>query len=142
MSETYKGACFCGAVEFEVSGAPVVMGYCHCGDCAAWAAAPITSFGLWTPDSVRITKGEENIGIFNKTENVFRKFCKSCGGHIISEFPNLKFVEVYPTVVPGLAHEPTLHINYSSKTVSVRDGLPKFKDLPSDFGGSGETLPD
>jgi hypothetical protein len=26
--------------------------------------------------------------------------------------------------------------------VSVRDGLPKFKDLPSELGGSGESLAD
>ncbi len=142
MGNTYKGSCFCGAVEFEVAGAPAVMAYCHCGDCAAWAAAPVNSFGLWPPDSVRITKGEDNIGTFNKTENAYRKFCKTCGGHIISELPGLNFVEVYPNVVPGLVHEPTLHVHYASKTVSINDGLPKFKDLPAEFGGSGETLPD
>jgi len=26
------------------------------------------------------------------------------------------------------------------RSVSVKDGLPKFKDLPSQFGGTGETL--
>lgn len=45
-------------------------------------------------------------------------------------------------MVPGLPYEPALHVNYGSKTVSVKDGLQKFKDLPADFGGSGETLPD
>jgi hypothetical protein len=24
----------------------------------------------------------------------------------------------------------------------MRDGLPKFKDFPAEFGGSGETIPD
>jgi hypothetical protein len=24
----------------------------------------------------------------------------------------------------------------------VRDGLPKFKDFPKEFGGSGDTLPE
>lgn len=142
MSETYKGACFCGAVEFEVTGAPAAMGYCHCEDCAAWAAGPINAFSLWPPDSVRITKGEETIGAFSKTEDSNRKFCKTCGGHIFTEHPNMKLVDVYPNVVPGLTHKPTLHVNYASKTVSVKDGLPKFKDLPTEFGGSGETLPE
>ncbi len=142
MSDTYKGACFCGAVEFEVAGAPVVMGYCHCGDCAAWSAAPVTSFGLWAPDGVRITKGEGNVGTFNRTENANRKFCKTCGGHVVTEFPGQSLVEVYPGVVPGLVHEPTVHVHYASKTVSINDGLPKFKDLPTEFGGSGEMLPD
>ncbi len=142
MSETFKGSCFCGEVEFEVTGEPAAMGYCHCVDCAAWAAAPINSFSLWAPDSVRITKGEDNIGTFNKTENSFRKFCKTCGGHVMSDHPGMKLVDVYANVVPGFTHEPTLHVFYASKTVSVKDGLPKFKDMPTEFGGSGETLPE
>ena len=36
MSDSYKGACFCGAVEIEVSGAPAAQGYCHCSDCRSW----------------------------------------------------------------------------------------------------------
>ena len=142
MSETFKGSCFCGEVEFQVTGEPAAMGYCHCVDCAAWAAAPINSFSLWAPDSVRITKGEDNIGTFNKTENSFRKFCKTCGGHVMSDHPGMKLVDVYANVVPGFTHEPMLHVFYASKTVSVKDGLPKFKDMPTEFGGSGETLPE
>ena len=142
MSDTVKGSCFCGEVEFEVTGAPAAMGYCHCVDCAAWAAAPINSFNLWAPDNVRITKGAANIGTFNKTENAYRKFCKICGGHLMAEHPGMKLVDVYASVIPGFTHEPALHVFYGQKTISVKDGLPKFKDMPSDFGGSGETLPE
>ncbi len=142
MSETFKGSCFCGEVEFEVTGAPAAMGYCHCVDCAAWAAAPINAFNLWAPDNVRITKGAANIGTFNKTENSYRKFCKICGGHLMSDHPGMKLVDVYASVIPGFTHQPALHVFYGQKTVSVKDGLPKFKDMPSDFGGSGETLPE
>lgn len=142
MTEPHRGSCFCSAVEFEVSGAPVVMGYCHCTDCATWAAAPVSSFGLWPWGSVQITKGVENIGAFNKTEKARRKFCRTCGGHVITEFPALKLVEVYPNIVPGLPHNPTMHVHYAAKTVSIKDGLPKFRDLPANFGGSGELLPE
>ena len=41
MSDSHTGKCFCGAVEFEVSGEPAAMGYCHCVDCTTWAASPI-----------------------------------------------------------------------------------------------------
>ncbi len=142
MSDTYKGSCFCGEVEFEVTGAPAVMGYCHCVDCASWAAAPINSFSLWPPASVRVTKGEANIGTFNKTESSYRKFCKTCGGHLMTDHPGMSLVDVYPNVVPDFTHEPTVHVFYANKTISVKDGLPKFKDMPAEFGGSGETLSD
>ena len=28
------------------------------------------------------------------------------------------------------------------RAVSVKDGLPKFKDFPKDFGGSGDVVPE
>lgn len=139
---TYKASCFCGAVELEVTGKPAFAGYCHCRDCQAWSAAPINAFSLWKSDSVRITRGEAEIGTFHKTENSYRKFCKVCGGHLMTDHPRMRLVDVYANLLQGFTHEPALHANYASKTVSVRDGLPKFQDLPAELGGSGETLPD
>ena len=139
---SYKAGCFCGAVEVEVTGKPVFAGYCHCKDCQAWSAAPINAFSLWKSDSVRITKGESEIGTFSKTEHSDRKFCKRCGGHVMTAHPRMRLIDVYANLLRGYTHEPTLHANYASKMVSVKDGLPKYADLPADLGGSGETLPD
>ena len=96
--------------------------------------SPVNAFSLWPPDGVRITKGEENVATFNKTETAFRKFCKICGGHVMSDHPGMGLVDIYATIIPDLAHEPTLHVYYDNKTISMTDGLPKFKDLPADFG--------
>jgi len=142
MGDTYKGNCFCGDVEFQVTGTPAIMGYCHCEDCQSWLAAPINAFSFWAPDSVRITKGESRVGTFNKTESAYRKFCKTCGGHLMTGHPGMKLVDVYASLLQGFMHQPTVHVNYGNKMVSVKDGLPKFKDLPADFGGSGEMLPE
>lgn len=142
MSDTYKGRCFCGAVEFEVTGKPILMGYCHCKDCTGWLGAPIHAFSLWPRDAVHVTKGESNVGTYNKTENSYRKFCRTCGGSVMTDHPGMGFTDVSPSVVPGLKHEPAAHVFYASKTISMKDGLPKFKDLPKDSGGSGEMLAD
>jgi predicted GNAT family acetyltransferase len=139
---TYKAGCFCGAVEVEVTGTPVFAGYCHCHDCQAWSAAPINAFSLWKSDSVRITRGEAEIGTFHKTENSYRKFCKICGGHVMTDHPRMRLIDVYANLLQGYTHQPTLHANYGSKMVSVKDGLPKYRDLPAELGGSGETLAD
>ena len=138
----YRASCFCGAVDLEVTGKPAFSGYCHCRDCQAWSAAPINAFSLWKTDSVRITKGESEIGAFHKTENSYRKFCKVCGGHLMTEHPRMRLIDVYANLLQGFTHEPTLHANYESKMISVKDGLPKFRDLPAELGGSGETLAD
>lgn len=36
--------------------------------------------------------------------------------------------------------EPQLHIFYGERVMNVADDLPKFKDLPEPFGGTGELL--
>jgi len=142
MSNTYKGGCFCGEVAFEVSGAPVAEGYCHCNDCRNWAAAPFIAFSLWAPDAVRITKGEASVGSYSKTERSERKFCTSCGGHLMNAHPGMKMVDVYPSQMEGFEPAPTLHVGYGEKVMSVVDGLPKFADVPAEFGGSGDLLPE
>ena len=40
----------------------------------------------------------------------------------------------------GFTFNPTAHINYESAMLRVPDGLPKYRDFPADFGGSGEMM--
>jgi hypothetical protein len=137
---TYKGRCFCGAVQLEVTGEPVGMGYCHCGDCRSWAAAPVNAFTLWKPESVRITKGDDKVGVFHKTERSYRKFCTICGGHLMTEHPHWKLVDVYAAVIPDFPHKAGVHVHYQESVLPIHDGVVKMKDLPADMGGSGTTL--
>ena len=111
------------------------MIYCHCKDCQAWSAGPINSASLWNPDLLEVTKGQEYIETFNKTEHSYRKFCKKCGGHLMNEHPGLKLIDIYAVILNSFSYKPTIHIHYESKTVSVKDGLPKFKDMPEELGG-------
>ena len=140
--KSYRGACFCGAVEIRVSGEPVGMGYCHCASCRSWSAGPVNAFTLWKPGSVRVTRGAEQIGTYHKTEKSHRKWCKACGGHLFSEHPAWGITDVYAATIPELPFKPGIHVNYQETVLRVRDGLPKMKDMPKEMGGSGETLPE
>ena len=144
MSEdqVYEGSCFCGTVKFTVRGEPAGMGYCHCADCRHWSAGPVNGFSLWNPEALEVTQGEEAIATYNKTENSYRKWCTNCGGHLFTEHPGMGLVDVYAAVIPDLCFEPQLHVFYSEKVLSVKDGLPKLKDMPAEMGGSGELLPE
>jgi hypothetical protein len=142
MSDTYSGKCFCGAVELEATGAPVGMGYCHCESCRSWSAGPVNAFTLWSPDAVRITKGSEHVGHFQKTENTDRQFCTKCGGHLLSHHPKLGLTDVFAATLPELPFVPGVHVNYAETVLPMRDGLPKLKDFPSELGGSGLTVPE
>jgi hypothetical protein len=139
---THRGNCFCGAVEIQVEGAPEAMGYCHCSSCRSWAAAPVNAFTLWKPQCVRVTKGAEFIGKFMKTEASLRRYCKRCGGHLMTDHPQLGLVDVYAATIPTLRFKPAVHVNYSETVLPMKDGLPKLRDFPAEMGGSGDVVPE
>ena len=140
--KTYAGSCFCGTVEITVTGSSELMGLCHCTSCRSWAAAPINAFSLWRPEQVIVAKGEGDLGVFNKTDRSYRQFCRTCGGHLMTRHPTFNFVDVYPAVLRELPFDGKLHVFYGERMLSMRDGLPKFRDLPRELGGSGETIPE
>ncbi len=134
------GKCFCGAVEMEVSGSPEAMGYCHCRSCRSWSGGPVNAFSLWKPEAVRITAGSEHVGMFAKTAMSERRSCRRCGGHLTTNHPTLGLVDVFAATIPTLRFAPAIHVNYAEAVLPMRDGLPKLKDFPSEFGGSGAVM--
>jgi hypothetical protein len=138
--KTYQGSCFCGAVQLSVSGEPVAMGYCHCESCRHWSAGPVNAFTLWKPEAVKVTRGAENIGTYNKTTNSYRKWCKTCGSHVFTEHPGMGVTDVYAAVIPDFAYKPGVHVNYQETVLHIPDGLPKLKDFPKEMGGSGVAM--
>src|ERR1700757_4331579 len=101
-----------------------MMGYCHCSSCRSWSGGPINAFSLWKPEAVRITSGAEHVATFQKTEVSQRQYCAKCGGDLMSKF------------TPGV------HVNDAQTVLPMRDGIPKLRDFPKEFGGSGEVVPD
>ena len=142
MTDTHKGGCFCGAVEIEAQGSPEAMGYCHCGSCRSYAGAPVAAFTLWKAGDVRVTKGEDRLGSFNKTGFSARRYCTGCGGHVLVEHPTLGMTDVHAATLPGLAFVPAVHLHYQETVLPMKDGLPKLRDFPAEIGGSGETMPE
>ena len=142
MTDKHTGSCFCGAVEIEVSGVPEAMGYCHCGSCRSWSAGPVNAFTLWKPASVRVTKGAEFVGHFQKTETSDRQFCNQCGGHLMTGHPTLGLTDVYAATIPDLDSVPAVHVNYAETVLRMKDGLPKLRDFPAELGGSGQAMPE
>lgn len=139
---TRKSTCFCGAVELELSGEPQVQAYCHCSSCRGWLGAPIHAATLWPTPSVKVVKGADKLRTFKKTEASHRQFCTSCGGPVLIGHPAIGMTDIPAGTIQGLAYKPALHVHYGEKVLQVKDGLPKFKDFPKDFGGSGDMLPE
>ena len=142
MATSHKGECFCGAVKLEVSGEPEAMGYCHCRSCSSWSGGPVNAFSLWKPENVKVTAGAENIASFKKTELSHRQYCGKCGGHLMTNHPPLGMVDVFAATLPTLKFAAAVHVNYSETVLPMKDGLPKLRDFPKEFGGSGEVVPE
>jgi hypothetical protein len=129
-------------VEIEVTGAPAAMGYCHCGSCRSWSAGPVNAFTLWNPGQVKVKKGAESLARFQKTATSDRQYCSRCGGHVMTDHPGLGLTDVYAATIPSLDFQPGVHVNYAESVLRMTDGLPKLKDFPKEFGGSGEMMPE
>ena len=99
-----------------------------------------TQTPVWPATGVKITKGADNLGLYKKTESSHRKFCKTCGAAVLVDHPGMGMVDVPAGSVAGLSYKPAVHVHYGEKVMAVKDGLPKFKDFPKEFGGSGEML--
>lgn len=139
---SYQGSCFCGAVKFTVTGQPEAMGYCHCESCRHWSAAPVNAFTLWKPEAVSVTQGAENIATYNKTPGSSRKWCRQCGGHLMTDHPAMGLTDVYAVLIPEFKYRPALHVHYQESVLPIADGTPKMKDIPAEMGGSGLSLPE
>ena len=140
MHDSHPGTCFCGAVEIRVTGQPNAMGYCHCRSCRSWSAGPVNAFTLWPPEAVEVVRGAEHVQRFVKTDMSHRMYCGKCGGHLMTEHPPLQMTDVYAATIPTLPFVPQVHVNYAETVLRMRDGLPKLRDFPAEFGGTGQTV--
>ena len=85
-----NGSCLCGAIAYEVSGAPEGMAVCHCGQCRKqsghlWASAHV-------PDADLSIRGD--VRWFQSSENAQRGFCPTCGSFLFwkdSRDPHISF---------------------------------------------------
>ena len=146
----------CGAVRFEYKysdeSKPVFSAYCHCSSCRKLGSCSMQHVIGVPAGSFAITKGQDVLKDFSPTDSkMYRKFCGDCGAGICQAPKGAPFVGTYPSTydVVGKFPEgnrmpaellPTCHINMENAVIGdvvKGDDLPKFKDFPPTFGGSG-----
>lgn len=133
----YRAVCFCESVELEVSGTPLFMGFCHCNSCRSWLGAPVHAATLWRPEDVTIRSGQELLATYKKTERSHRQHCTACGGHVMNAHPSQGMIDVLAPILRDFPFEPAMHVHYGERILAIRDGLPKYRDMPEEFGGTG-----
>jgi hypothetical protein len=75
-----EGGCLCGAVRYQVIGAPLSSIICHCRSCRRASAAPSVAWLTFDAAKLEILSGE--LRNFRSSPGVTRTFCAVCGSPI------------------------------------------------------------
>lgn len=135
-----SGSCLCGAVAYEVTGAPDWSHHCHCSRCRKITGSACAS-NLFVPgDALRYSRGEQHVRVYRppEAERFAHAFCERCGstlpwrnearGRVVVPMGSLDGD-------PGL--RPLAHIFVGSKApwVTISDSLPRH---PTALGSGSE----
>jgi hypothetical protein len=128
-----RGSCLCGAVSYELTGAPVWAHNCHCQRCRKIRGSAFAS-NLFVPlDAIRYTRGEDLLESFKlpEAERFTHVFCKACGSSL--PFLNTdRGVVVVPmgSLDDDPEHPPQAHIFVDSKApwFTITDSLPQYSE--------------
>ena len=129
--------CPCGEVELELSGDPSAMFYCHCDDCQEVHGAAYVPEALYRAVAVKLVRGRT---ISWKRQRTPRITCASCGTRMYADLPDFGLCGVTGSLLPKGQFTPAFHIYCRFALAPVMDRIPHYKDLPTRFGGSGETM--
>lgn len=134
---SFRGSCFCKAVQYYVTDEPRVICYCHCSICRKISGSIVSPWITVLSSQLHITSGQESLTSFSSTPQFYRQFCNTCGTHLFFHpvqqsccNSNYELDISYGTIEESdqLKYQPTLHIWYNSKSsVEYDHNLPKHE---------------
>ena len=127
MTETLKGSCLCGGVEYELAD-PQAMGYCHCSRCQRWTGSSLAGVVV-AKDDFTFTKGGDLVKTY-ESELAPRNFCSNCGSSIFDDLGEVYFVAA--GLMQDLELEPSFHqqVAYKASWHQIGDNAPQFDEMP------------
>lgn len=132
-----KGGCYCGAIQYEVTGEPVNRTICHCDMCRGTTGAPCVAWFTVPRSQFRLTGAAPTR--YRSSAHATRSFCAVCGTQICFADDNYPAeIDVStctlqdPTAVP-----PASHIFTASQVpwLHCSDDLPRYRGSRSEAGG-------
>jgi hypothetical protein len=134
MTQTTHGACLCGAVRFEISGAFESFFLCHCARCRKDSGSAHAANLFSSTARIAWLSGQESIRTFRLSDTRHeRSFCATCG----SALPSVQFDGALLVVPAGsldspVALRPNAHICCASRADwdDRLDEVPKLDGLP------------
>lgn len=135
----FLGGCLCGAVRYQSSAEPAMMGHCHCVDCRRSSGTGHCSHLAVQADSLSVTG---RLAAYEHAADsgsiVTRSFCPVCGCAIHSTnsaMPGMTFIRASSLDDPEI-FKPQMVV-YASRAASWDSipGLPTFDTMPPGMPG-------
>lgn len=128
-----KGSCCCGAVQFELSEPPSMLGTCHCSRCRKVGASAIAFVNAST---FEITQGREAISVFKAAppHKYDRCFCSVCGTALGEVFSDEEMFPIAANCIDDkIDIENKFHEFVSEKPdwLKIGDAAKQFDEHPS-----------
>ena len=127
-----RGSCLCGGVRFEVTGAFLWAGHCHCSRCRKHSGTFGGTQGRVPREGFALLAGEELIRVFRPPGGRVKAFCSVCGSSLFGgSWPDGDQISIRLGAIdgdPGI--QPQLHTFTASKAPWDRicDGLPEYPE--------------
>ena len=137
------GTCLCGSVTWTVEAEPVLQAFCHCKSCQRAHSAVLVAVALVPEESVSISGDLDSRTVTDVENAAVRHSCAKCGTRVLNTTGrgHSHLRSVFPILCDNDDwFQPSMHIFYEDRVVEISDALPKFLDVPSEFGGSGKTV--
>ncbi|MCW5745028.1 MAG: GFA family protein [Alphaproteobacteria bacterium] len=126
-----RGSCLCGAVRYEVDRLATPIGHCHCRTCRkAHAAAFATTARVMRTD-FRWISGLDKLASFESSPGKLRRFCSTCGSHLIAEWPAQAHIILrVPTLDDDPGTRPAVHIwtSHHPDWLTDADNCPSYPE--------------
>jgi hypothetical protein len=141
MNFPQAGGCQCGAIRYEISGAPVAVYACHCTECQRQSGSAFAMAAVIPTEHFRITKGSPRMFARqtgpSKTMECW--FCAECGTRLYHVPGGASYAN--RNVKPGTLDDrswlsPAIHFwtRSAQKWVQIPDDAVRYETQP-------ETLP-
>lgn len=135
MTQPFTGGCACGAVRFEIDGAPVDMNHCQCSQCQKGSGTGHSSHLTFVGADVTLSGAASHwIFVGDLGTRKSRAFCPACGTPAYITFPDMP--EVFVTFPSSLDEPQRFKPNYtmwsaaSQEWDAVDPALPSFEKMP------------
>lgn len=129
------GGCYCGAIRYDSTGAPVMKSQCHCRECQYISGGGPNYFMILPQEGFSYTAGTPNS--FTRPDldaPVTREFCPNCGTHILTRRPGLDMVILKVGTLDNPADyggpDSAIHTLDMQPFHVIPEGLPSFEKRP------------